>query len=252
MQIVDEVSLTRMIFFMRKIIIHLTLFGFILSMSHVSAAEKPFLPNPPSAKEEISNNGEKSGNEEVEKKIDYNNIIETFKKLDTPGIYTLKEYSEKSLKSLKRVYLSKSKVTDDDLDKLSHLPNVLLWHLGASGRLTSGCLPAIARMKSARVMDLVNVKIFKDVESLIKTFQDHKNLEVLSAGGLEAIQMTERYQDFLKAHPGIIVITGQYQKTEVHEQHKNAVDAAIRKWIEDGLVTKEEAPIFAPSLRGKR
>lgn len=202
----------------------------------------------PSVKEEIPQKSDLTGNES---KIDYNEIIAIFNKLDNAAVYTLKEYSEESLKSLKRVYLSKSKVTNDELDKLSHLPNVMLWHLGASGHLTSGCLPAISRMKSARVIDLVNVKIFNDVETLIKTFEDHKNLEVLSAFGLEEIQATARYQDFLKAHPGIIVITGQYGQPEVQKQHKSAVDAAVRKWIEDGLVTQEEAHIFAPSLLKK-
>jgi hypothetical protein len=171
--------------------------------------------------------------------INYNEIIEIFKRVDTKKVHSLKEYTEDSLKTLKRVYLSKSEVTNSDLEKLSQLPNVMLWNLGMARKLTPDCTPALERMKSARAIDLIGLKIFKDAETLRKTFKDNKNLLMLGAGGLEQIQTTEEYKKFLEEHPGISVFTGNYE--QIKDQYQAKIEEITTNLVETGLMTEEEA-----------
>ncbi len=164
--------------------------------------------------------------------INFAEIAELYNK------FSKKVYTAESIKPLKHLVLSKSNVTDKELETLSHLPNVLILNLGATGRLTPACLPSLARMESVRIVDLVNHKIFKDVDTLIETFKNYKNLEILSTMGLDEIMKTEKYQEFLKSHPGILVINGPYKTTR--PEHKSSIKKTIEGWVEKGIISKEE------------
>ena len=180
--------------------------------------------------------------------VDYDGITKVFKSLDKKNIYTLKEYTPEKLKNLKRVYLSKSKVTDEDLKILSQLPNVLLWNLGASGKLTPECQVALKKMTSARIIDLVLVKAFKDYDEVVDTFKDHKNLQLISLNTIKGKEPTEKYKSFLKERPNLQVLIGSYKDKDHRTKHKSTVQNLVQKWIDDGVITYEEASTFA----GKR
>ena len=181
-------------------------------------------------------------------KVDYDGITKIFKQHDKKRIYSLKEYTPEKLQNLKRVHLSKSNVTNEELNKLSQLPNVLLWNLGACKKLTPECQATLKKMTSARIIDMALITVFKDYDEVVDTFKDHKNLQFISLNTIKDKEPTEKYKAFLKDRPNLQILIGSYKDKAHRIKHKTTIQNIVQKWIDDGVITFEEASTFA----GKR
>jgi hypothetical protein len=169
--------------------------------------------------------------------VDYQEIADIFKKYNGKHDYTVEE-----VKSLKRASLSQSKLSDNDFVKLAKLQNIILWNLGRCHNLTRASIPIIKGLTSARAIDLADTKLFNDYDEIVEAFKDYKNLEFLSVH-LEGKEPTEKYKEFLKARPQLKALVGRYsQKVEggYRLEHKEALHAASKRWLDTGLITQEE------------
>lgn len=170
--------------------------------------------------------------------VNYEELAGIFKKYNGKHAYTVEQ-----IKTLKRASLSQTKLNDEDFKKLSCLDSILLWNLGRCHALTRDSIPVLKTLTSARAIDLADTKLFKDYDEIVDTFKDYKNLEFLSVH-LVGKEPTENYKEFLKARPRLTALVGVYsQKVEggYRLKHKEALHALCKKWLEDGVITQEEA-----------